>query len=99
MKKNEKKLTEIEKQLKNTPVNDTRKAFYLLSKVKNSRKIKTADICAKMGIAQSSYYRYLIDFKSQKSCSPKLSVLNKFLDALGYEIRIVDKKTENEKHN
>jgi transcriptional regulator with XRE-family HTH domain len=92
MEESEKKSTTSEVTIENTLIKDTKKAFYLLHKVRISKGIKAAEIYSKIGIQQSAYSRYINSFKSQNSSSPKLDVLSRFADALGYEIRFVEKK-------
>ena len=99
MEKHKKKSTIFEKELQEALINDTKRAFYLLHKVKKERGISTVYICDTLGISKSSYYRYISEFDSQNRCSPKVNILNKFLNALGYEILIVEKNNEKDVGN
>jgi transcriptional regulator with XRE-family HTH domain len=96
MENSKKKSTENEINIDNTVINDTKKVFYLLHKVRIRKGIPTSEICGKIGIHQSAYSRYINSFESQNKVSPKLDVLSRFAEVLGYEIRIVEKKIENE---
>ena len=99
MEKSKKKLTNAEIDVDNMVINDTKEVFYLLHKVRISRGISTVDICAKIGLSESAYYRATNNFKSQGRCSPTLKILNSLATALGYEILLVDKKNKNDEDN
>ena len=92
MEKEEKFSTTSNKWNDEVPFYGAKQAFLILHKLRIKRGISVREICAKIDISQSSYSRYMNDFKSQNKCAPKVSVLMRYADALGYEFNIVNKK-------
>jgi DNA-binding phage protein len=85
---------EINKTIKAMLVTNGKDAFLLLDKVRKEKKMSVRQICAKIGVSEGQYYRWCSDFKSQNSATPKFDKLSKISSALGYEFRIVEKKSE-----
>jgi transcriptional regulator with XRE-family HTH domain len=94
MKKVEKISTEGSENLNNYRITDANDLFYKLLKVNNKVGLSQAELAAKTGKTKSMISRYINRFKSQSSCTPKLDFLVSLADVLGYEIRIVEKKSE-----
>lgn len=95
MKNEEKISTEQSENLNNYKIKDANELFYKLLKVNNKTGLTQAEIASKTGKTKSMISRYINRFKSQSKTTPKLDFLLRFADALGYEIRIVEKKSEN----
>tara|TARA_R110002126_G_scaffold197836_4_gene345562 strand:- start:2154 stop:2453 length:300 start_codon:yes stop_codon:yes gene_type:complete len=99
MENTEKKLTINNITGDDTLITSAKEAFYLLHKLRINKGVSVAKICNKTRLHQTAYSRYLNDFKSQNRCAPKVDFLIRFADALDCEIRIVNKKIENDQDN
>lgn len=94
MKNEENKSTNKRMNVDNMLITDTLDAFFILDKVRINRGISVGEISAKMGVKESMYYRYRSAYASQKKYKLSFDTLYRLIDALGYEIRCVDKNPE-----
>ena len=97
MEKQDKKSTPNKMERKKLLINSGKEAFLILSKIRKDKGIKVADVCPEIGISKAQYYRYGADYASQAAVNPKLDVLKRYADYLGYDIALVEKKSKTNK--
>ena len=85
-----------EKKLTHSPshwlITDSLDTFRQLNKLREESGISVKDICIKMDISTSQYYRYISEYPSQKKVQPSLMILRKYAEAMGYDIQIIKSK-------